>query len=204
MKNVCAVGPTVGGFDVSHYQTDLSLHAKMKAHGSHFCIVKASEGAHNVDGLFHKHWQAAKAQGMITGAYSFFHPSQDPIAQAKLLESIIGKLGPGDLGPVIDWETTDGTASVKDREAGYAFLHEVEKATGKTPIVYGAPYFLNALALDAQRFQRFPLWVAHYGAKCPLVPSPWTNWTMWQYSGSGQVDLNLFNGSLDQLKALAK
>lgn len=201
MKNVCATGAIQNGYDVSHYQST-HVHAMMKTRGDVFCLIKADEGARIVDTLFKAHWAAAKAAGMITGAYNFFHPSQDPIAQARHMESIIGKLGPGDLGPVIDWETTDGVPSITDREEGLAFLTDVEKATGKTPIIYGAPYFLNALNLD-NRFSRFTLWIAHYGAKCPLIPLPWQNWGMWQYTDSGGIDLDFFNGSLDQLRSQA-
>lgn len=202
MKNVCADGPVVNGYDVSHYQSNLNIHAQMKARGDRFCIIKSDEGIGISDNLFKAHWKTAKDQGMICGAYHFFHPSQDPTVQAKHMDNLIGKLGSGDLPPVIDWETTDGTPAIKDREAGFKFLTDIEKATGKTPIIYGAPYFLNALALDSI-FARFPLWIAHYGAKCPLVPSPWINWTIWQHTDAGGIDLNIFNGSIDSLLKLS-
>lgn len=202
MNHVCASGPTVNGYDVSHYQPNLNIHAQMKQRGDAFCFIKATEGIGVVDHLYAAHYRAAKAQGMITGAYNFFHPAMDPIAQAKKMESVIGPLGAGDLGPVIDWEATDGTSVFKDREAGYAFLSEVGNATGKTPIVYTGPYFGQALSLDS-RFLKFPLWVAHYGTKCPLVPGPWQHWTFWQFTDAGGLDLNIFNGSLEDLKKLA-
>jgi GH25 family lysozyme M1 (1,4-beta-N-acetylmuramidase) len=43
-----------------------------------------------------------------------------------------------------------------------------------------------------------------------MVPKPWESWTFWQYTREGKtpgvtlpVDLDRFNGSLDDLKALA-
>jgi lysozyme len=117
----------------------------------------------------------------------------DPVKQAEFFCGVFGKLGGNDLSPVMDWETTDGVASVNDRENGYSFLNSVEQLSGRTPIIYGSPYFLEALSLDS-RFLRFPLWTAHYGVKAPLVPAPWTTWSFWQYSGTGAVDLDYYTG----------
>lgn len=203
VNTVCAVGVSVTGYDVSGWQDDISIHARMAQAGRKFCFIKASEG-HSIDRMFAKHWEAAKAAGMIVGAYDYFHPDQDPIAQAKLMESAIGKLGPGTLGPVIDWETTDGVPAGTDAAEGMKFLNDVQAATGRAPIIYGAPYFLHDLALDSS-FAQFDLWIANYGVQCPLVPSPWSNWLFWQWtdSGDGGVDQDYFNGSLDELKKLA-
>src|SRR5262249_29965707 len=55
-----------------------------------------------------------------------------------------------------------------------------------------------------------PLWVANYTSGCPKIPAPWTNWVFWQYSESGTtpglthaVDMDVFNGTFEQLKAFA-
>lgn len=192
---------TVRGYDVSHWEPDLSVHAHQKALGAKFCMIKSSEGANVIDHLFKAHWAEAKKQGMMTGAYNFFHPSQDPQAQAHNFENMVGQLSSGDFGPIIDWEQNDGQPAVKDAEAGLAFLLAVEKFTGRLPIIYGGPYFLQALGLDS-RFTRFTNWIAHYTTKCPLCPPPWTAINFWQYSGS-PLDLNLFNGNLAALQKLA-
>lgn len=208
MKQVCASSEVVSGYDVSHYQQDLTLHAKMALQGKKFCFIKATEGV-IVDDMYSKHWRAAKAAGMLVGAYNFFHPSQDPVQQANKLDqviggpTVIGKFGPGDLGPVIDWETTDGVPAFTDLNDGLQFLTTIKALTGKDPIIYGGPYFLQALALD-QRFVNYPLWVAHYGTVCPLVPHPWHIWSFWQYTGSGGLDLNKFNGPYAQLMKFAQ
>lgn len=203
MQRVCAAGPVVTGYDVSHWQQDLTVHAKMSAQGKKFCFIKAEDGVVQ-DDMFAKHWAAAKAAGMFVGAYDFFHPSRDPVAQANKFESIVGKLGPGDLGPVIDWETTDGVSAFADMNDGLEFLTTVQALTGRDPIVYGGPYFLQALSLDS-RFLTFALWVAHYGVACPLVPAPWKSWTFWQFTdgGSSNLDLNEFNGPIEQLNKMA-
>jgi lysozyme len=58
----------------------------------------------------------------------------------------------------------------------------------------------------------YPLWIAHYTAKPqPNIPATWNNWVLWQFSEKGKVngvkgsvDRDRFNGSLDDLRALAK
>lgn len=206
MKTVCAVGPTVKGIDIYHGDpiTDIN---QVVASGNAFAFLKASEGAHMTDSTFHSRWAAMKKAGIIRGAYHFFHPGVDEHAQAASFLKTVGPLEKDDLPCVIDWESTDGVPAVKDAASGLFFLQEVEKATGKIPIIYSGPYFLQALALS-KAFSRYPLWVAHYGVRCPLVPSPWFAWTFWQNGDKGPVpgiaghcDTDLFNGTIDQLKA---
>jgi GH25 family lysozyme M1 (1,4-beta-N-acetylmuramidase) len=203
MNNICALKTMIPGYDVSHYQPNLNIHAQMKAAGKKFCIIKCIEGVNINDRLFAAHWKEAKNQGMIVGAYNFFHPSQDPVAQAQHFAAIAGPLGAGTLGPVSDWETADGVPAVTDAAEGLSYLQSVSTATGRDGILYGGPYFLQALALNS-KFLKYALWVAHYGAKCPLVPPPYQTWTFWQYTSAGGLDLNFFNGSMDQLKKMAQ
>lgn len=203
MRNVCLTGDTVGGYDVSHYQSNLYIHQQMAQAGKKFCFIKADEGR-VVDSMFSAHWGAAQAAGMIVGAYDFFHPSEDPLTQAQNFDRVVGKLGPGTLGPVIDWETSDGTSAITDLDRGLAWLLQVRSALGRDPIIYGSPYFLQALGLDA-RFNAFALWIAQYGSRCPLIPPPWSYCSFWQFTdgGSSNLDLNLFNGNLTQLQKMA-
>jgi lysozyme len=202
MNHIAPKHVTVPGYDVSHYQANIHIHDTLRMAGKKFCFIKATEGSLFIDHLFREHWMAAKAAGMIVGAYNFFHPKQDPIRQAEKLVSVVGELGRNDLPHVLDWETTDGVPAFADRSEAFQFLTEVEKATNKTPIIYGGPFFLRDLILDP-RFARFPLWISHYGTKAPLVPPPWDGWAFWQFTDHNELDLNLFNGSLDELKALA-
>ena len=63
---------------------------------------------------------------------------------------------------------------------------------------------------SATTLARFPVWLAHHtNAAAPQIAAPWSSWTFWQYSGNGQaagvtlpVDLDRFNGSLDDLRKL--
>lgn len=196
MKTVCAVGPTVKGVDVSKWQQPQDWQA-FKANGVEFAFIKATEGTTIVDHMYTRHKVGARAAGLLIGAYHFFHPKYDPKAQAQLFASTVGAC---DLGFVMDWETTNGVPSAADQAAGHQFLQTVEGLTKRVPIIYTSPYFAQSLALDPA-FAKYPLWVAHYGVKCPLVPQPWAKWTFWQYSDKG-LDFNLFNGTGADLKKL--
>ena len=194
------------GLDVSHYQGAIDFHAA-KAAGFSFCYAKCSE--YIEDDTFERHRAGAKEAGLLYGAYHFFHPTKSPSEQARIfLEH--AKPQPGELLPTLDWEVTDGIASMVDRARALNWLEIVSAAIGgRKPIIYGAPYFLQALGLDAVTFAKYPLWIAHYGVNAPLVPSPWGTWCLWQNSEhgaapgvSGGVDIDLFNGSLDAMRLL--
>jgi lysozyme len=203
MQTVCAPGEVVNGFDISSYQpvVDFKLY---KANGNEFCFIKASENLYK-DPCFDAHWANSKAAGILRGAYHYYHPKDDALAQANYFSNVVGKLGAGDLPCVMDWETTDGFPSSVDRAGGALFLQTVAEKTGKTPIVYGSPYFLQDLLLD-ESFANYALWIAHYQTKCPLVPTPWKYWSFWQYTdgGASNMDLNKFNGPLSQLQKFAE
>ena len=86
------------------------------------------------------------------------------------------------------------------------WLQTVADQTGVTPMIYASPAFWNGHLND--QFGSHPLWVAQYGVSSPKVPHGWTNWTFWQYSQSGSisgvsgnVDLDYFQGSMDDLTA---
>jgi GH25 family lysozyme M1 (1,4-beta-N-acetylmuramidase) len=49
----------------------------------------------------------------------------------------------------------------------------------------------------------YRLWVADYGVPHPPMPlGPWRTWTFWQRSGAAPLDLDVFNGTAEQLQAL--
>jgi lysozyme len=214
MIKVCAAGPVVKGVDVSHYQRNVVWPA-VKASGHEFAFIKASEGLTRRDPLYRQHRNAAEQAGLMVGAYHFFRAGQNPVEQARHFVNTIGVVnGPQDLPPVLDWETTEGKPDASDVLNGVAFLNELKRLTGRTPIIYTGPYFFQALGAYAVNYglEQYPLWIAHYGTKCPLVPAPFKTWAFHQYSDKGHVpgvgtdhdgeDADLFNGTLEQLKAL--
>jgi GH25 family lysozyme M1 (1,4-beta-N-acetylmuramidase) len=108
------------------------------------------------------------------------------------------------------------------------WLRLVEQETGRKPIIYSGPAFLNSRmsgpnGAPPSWAPKYMLWLANYlnhpisDKDLPWQPKGWANWTFWQYSESGMldgiyntgrlsltaVDLNFFRGTLEELYALA-
>ena len=109
------------------------------------------------------------------------------------------------------------------------FLLEYEKLSGRKPIVYCNGYMINKLVANKVAdpnvkgasfdFSKYPLWVAQWSLTQTTNPPAvgiWADkWTFWQFSSDGalkdaiptipsaRTDLDVFNGSLESLQALA-
>jgi lysozyme len=204
----CSDGPTVKGMDVSYYEESIDWNT-VRANGIEFAIIRATDGLQFPDPKFSAYWAGAKAAGVIRGAYQFFRPAQDPVAQANLLLSRMGPPQPGDLPPVLDVEVSGGRTPAEIAAAVRAWVDHVAQAIGRQPIIYAGRYSWHDLTGNTD-VTTSPLWVAHYtAAPCPNIPSPWTRWLMWQHSSTGSVpgipgsmlDINLFNGTRGDLVA---
>lgn len=198
---VCARGPTVTGIDVSEWQGTIDW--DQASRGLAFAITRINDG-HHLDPTFRRNWDAIKAHGLIRGAYQFYEPTVDPAWQAQVVIDAVGLLGPGDLPVTLDVEWTSGTPNAG---AIGTWMRLVEAGTGKKPMIYTAVGYWNQYFHG--EFGDHTLWVANYGVTCPNLPSSWSDWTFWQWGGSpiagigGNVDTNVFNGTIDQLRALA-
>ena len=190
------------GIDVSHYQGRIDWRA-VEAEGIGFAYMKATEGATFTDPTFRRNWAAAGETRIVRGAYHRFRAGRDGAAQADHFLAVVS-LREGDLPPVLDVESTDGVSDARLVRGVRAWLAEVERRTGKRPIVYTKPGFRRAhlgTALDD-----YPLWIAEYGVDSPSVDP----WHFWQHSERGRVagianavDLDRFNGSHAELRKLA-
>lgn len=204
----CAAGATLKGIDVSYYQGTVDW-TKVKGAGQAFAFVRVSDGVNYPDSKFAANWPALKKAGLVRGLYQYFRPTQDVQAQVDLLFTKLnaaGGLQPGDLPPVLDLETDGGLAASTVVARAKDWLAKVEAKIGVKPIVYTAAFMSPTIGTS---FGAYPLWVANYGATCPLMPSGWTNWNIWQNSDSGSVsgvggpvDTNFFNGDGKKLQGL--
>jgi lysozyme len=202
---VCATAPqTLPGVDVSVYQAKTNW-STVASSGVSFAFVKATEGRGAKNTAFAQEWPAAQAAGLVRSAYHYFVPTDDPHLQATFFLNTVGELADTDLAPMFDLEITNGMNVSSVLANAQAWLNDVETATGRIPIIYTNASFFNQLGNPAG-FDRYPLYVSDYDVNCPKVPLPWKNWTFWQHSGSGtttgipgQVDLDMFNGSIDDL-----
>lgn len=205
---VCGSGPTVKGVDVSYYQGTIDW-AKAKADGVEYAFIRASDGLNTPDTKFDLNWRETRAKGILHGAYQYFRPSQDVIAQANLLLSKIGTPMPDDLPPVIDVESNGGLPPATVAAKVSQWIDHVEAAIGKRPIIYTGFYFWRD-QVGAPDETASPLWHAQYSTvACPNIAPPWQDWAFWQYTDSGSVagipgnvDMNRFNGTRQQLEAM--
>jgi lysozyme len=165
-----------------------------------------------LDSSFAADYAGIKAAGMIRGAYQFFEPNEDPVAQAHTLLAAIGPLGPGDLPPALVVEVSDGESPAAIANAIRSWVNTVEGATGEIPIIYSSSSFWDGF-VGSTNFSNDPLWDAAWDVALPThLATGWPagDWQFWQYLDSGDVsgiggavDLDRFNGTIGQLDSLA-
>lgn len=211
---------TVPGIDVSYWDAGIDW-PKVRATGQRFVIAKATEGITYKDPTFDDNWFGAKSAGLLRGAYHFFRCNVDARKQADyFIDYVRSVKDDGEFPPVLDLETNDGMTKDKIVPAVKVWLDRVETAFGKKPIIYSGQYFLQDYLVVAGGgppawAKDYPLWLAQYpnqyqeGMK-PFLPRGWFNWTIWQYSDKGvvnginaKVDMNIFNGTLEELYKFA-
>jgi lysozyme len=200
----------VKGIDVSHRQNDVDW-ARVAAAGVQFCYVKATEGEGLKDVRFRENFDGAKAAGLVRGAYHFFRPDKDAEAQAQSFLHVVPTLSSGDLPPMLDVEVGAAKDATSILDGIQTWVEAVENVLGRQPILYTYPSFWTQTLRGSARFSGYLLWIAHYTMKpTPTLPRGFGDYVLWQFSEQGQVDgiagnvdLDRFNGSLEDLNALA-
>jgi GH25 family lysozyme M1 (1,4-beta-N-acetylmuramidase) len=217
---VVTAGPAladIAGTDVASYQhpngAPISWPA-VKASGQSFTFIKATESVNYTNPHFAKDYAAAAGAGLYRGAYHVARPSLaagSAAAQARYFASVIGpQTTAGTLPPVLDLEQAGGLNRDQLISWTSTFLTTLRSLTGRTPILYSYPSFLQGSLGSTTAFRGYPLWIAHYtGAAAPSTPG-FTSYAFWQYSSSGtvpgisgRVDMNRFNGTSTDLARLA-
>lgn len=193
--------------DTSHYNGLVDFKG-IKAAGYDGAYLKATEGATNQDAYFKRSYELAKEAALLVGAYHFYEPKIDIHAQLDNFTSFT-KDCDFDLPTTFDWEKEDGTSSSKQISDANIWLNYLKNLEKKTPVIYTGPSFFRDIIGSPRGFDQYHLWIANYGVSEPKIPQPWTSWKFWQYTESGKIpgvigefDLNWFNGTLEQLKAL--
>jgi lysozyme len=178
---------------------------RVRAAGFEFAFLKATEGRTFDDERFGFNRRAAKAAGLVVGAYHFARPDNNsPEAEAQHFLRV-ARPKSGELLPALDWETNPPTAAWASR-----FLRAVETAIGTPPILYTFPDFLRRTG-HFNDLRRFPLWYSRFGPNDgqlhPANPPKGFRFGVHQFTSAGQVngiggraDLNLLK--LDSLRPL--
>jgi lysozyme len=218
-------GQQAPGIDVSHYKNQIDWN-RVKESGVTYAILKSTEGDNFIDSRFDYNWTRARRVGLIRGAYHFFRPLVDPVAQAQHFLRIVGDiLHKTDLPPVLDVEVYPDfikneykkISSQERQRRVKIWLQTVEAATGRLPMIYTEYYTWRDFLGNNQELTRYPLWIANYKVDQPKVPANnWggRGWTFWQHTNRGVVpgirdeaacvDLNYYIADLESLKASLK
>jgi GH25 family lysozyme M1 (1,4-beta-N-acetylmuramidase) len=254
-------GDRIHGADISRWQHpgDKPINfVKMHSAGLRFVMIKASDTRQDADRLSLKYVamdrKSAQEAGIYTGFYHYaLLPDvttsseiiKDATVQAQKVIWRLASLGgynEMDLPYALDLENNcvryRANKSCAKRATKSAvtlwaktFMATLKEKTGRTPIFYSYPTFLeNAMVRDKELAQ-YPLWLAQYAIN-PAIPTAqpglknigcyvhsWTTascksqWVVWQYTSCGiapkygvpgtRVDLNVFRGSQEAFLALA-
>ena len=200
-------GYRVHGFDISHHQGEINWAVLSKTQFTPFPIrfvfLKASEGGDFSDTTFVHNFDLARQYGFIRGAYHFYNPKTDASRQADFFIRSV-QLEPGDLPPVLDIEKR-GDDDDRLRKDLLVWLRKIEQQYKEKPILYTS-FKINTRYLNDSVFNTYPYWIAHYYVDSVEYKG---QWRFWQHTDAGtlpgireQVDLNVFNGTLEELKQL--
>ena len=200
----------VRGIDVSSYQGDIDWPTIARQDVA-FAYVKATEGSSFVDGRFETNLRGAREAGLLVGAYHFFSFESSGRAQAAHVLATVPD--DEDLLPVaIDVESygsfharpPDATAVRTELSA----LVETLRTHGTEPVIYATQSAYDRYV--AGGFPGTPIWIR--SVYVPPSMSDGRAWTFWQYSHRDRldgydgdeafVDMNVFHGDLDELRAL--
>ncbi len=204
----------VSGVDVAGHQRPGGAAIDWKSVGTiggqDFVFVKASEGEGWKNVYYDEDAKAAADAGLKVGAYHYARPTEDPIKQARYFASVINAGPATQLPPVLDLEVDEGLPPIALIAWTKVFLDEVQRATGKQPMVYTYRYFWYEHMNNTNAFTGYPLWLAAYQNRPPRPVGGWDKLSFWQRSESGRVvgintpvDMNLFNGTSAQLGQFA-
>ncbi len=186
----------IKGVDISSIQGTVNFQSLVQA-GVQFVICRCGVGNNGVDGNYASNIAAATAAGLKVAAYHFVfplpttlaEPSRAPAAQAAAHAAAAGSV------PVVccdlewpvqgDWAKWGCSAS-QIVEWVTEYLQAYEKITGIRPIVYTYPNFAQSINLPSSFAATYQLWIASYESS-PAIPSPWSDYVLWQNSGSGTL-----------------
>lgn len=207
---------TVEVIDVSGNQSSVD-YDRVKASGVEAVIVKATEGVNYIDPMFHTHVMRAIQAGLTVMAYHYLRirhgVPQDAHEQARQFCKLVQDCG---LPPLVfgDYEGkfNEDARPQEWAEAIRGFIVECSTQMGRPPCSYTDPgewtSYGGVILATAVDIGATDLWLADPRA-LPIVPSPWTEWKLLQYSGTGLpcsgvmgvVDRSRFAGTLDEFRA---
>ncbi|MGM8362743.1 glycoside hydrolase family 25 protein [Flavobacterium sp. ARAG 55.4] len=197
------------GIDVSEYQGDIEWDAVETLDNDYkisFVFIRATVGDDRLDKRFKENWLKAKENKLIRGAYHYYRPNENSIEQAELFIKNV-TLQKGDLPPVLDIEQLPKNQSVGRLKIGLRrWLNKIEEHYKVKPIIYtGERYYDDFLK---EEFSDYLFWIANYNFYREKLDEDWLFWQFTEKASvsgiKGNVDVNIFNGDLQQLQFITK
>ncbi|RVT75904.1 glycoside hydrolase family 25 protein [Flavobacterium sufflavum] len=197
------------GIDVSEYQGEIewdSVETMDDNFKLSFVFIRATVGKDRLDKKFKENWLNAKENKIIRGAYHYYRPNENSLEQAELFIKTV-RLQKGDLPPVLDIEKLPENQSIERLKIGLKrWLIAVEEHYKVKPIIYtGERYYDDFLK---EEFSDYLFWIANYNFYREKMKEDWLFWQFTEkatVSGiKGNVDVNIFNGDLQQLQFITK
>lgn len=158
-------------------------------------------------------WSAAKARGMLRGAYWFYDDRVDPGRQAGKFDSLLANDRP-EMEVIVDWEISFG-GNFRGLPNVVSMMERMESYGYKVAMYTGYWWFRehsNAITNKSQYayLKARPLHLAWYteDAREVLIPNPWLELWLWQFgtpaegpahgAPSAEIDMNFVNMTTEQ------
>jgi lysozyme len=173
-------------------------------------IHKATQGATLQDKKYKARQPQAIDADLLWGAYHFGTGEDVDDQVSNFLDTVGDTKG---ILLALDFEANPNGKTMSLKQARQ-FLEAVYDKTGQRPVLYSGNLIKEQLEDDSDGFWgKHRLWLCQYGPKAKL-PDAWDSYWLWQYTGDGvgpdphgvrgiqgDVDLNAYDGSEDDLKA---
>ncbi len=197
----------ITGIDISHHQGDIDWD-ELKSEDLYFVFIKATEGGDFKDKRYSINSKNALENNMLVGAYHYFSFCKSAQEQFDNYVSTVGDLDQM-LPPVIDLEYDGHCNSGIPKEKLLAelkpFIELLKAHYNRSPIIYLNKSFYEKY-IEGE-LEEVHLWIRDIYFEPELNHNK--RWDFWQYSNRGRlngiegpVDLNVFYGSLEELKSL--
>jgi GH25 family lysozyme M1 (1,4-beta-N-acetylmuramidase) len=181
------------GIDVSVHNGIIDF-AKVKAAGIEYVIIRAGYGREisQKDMYFERNYKAAKAAGLLVGAYWYSYADSVSAAQ-KEAEACIAAI----KGKKFEFPIYFDIEEQKQFDKGVTFCSDLVKTfcNALEKAGYFAGFYTGRYAvmhyISKEVAQRYALWIAEWGARVNYSGS----YGMWQYASTGKV--NGISGNVD-------
>jgi lysozyme len=219
------------GVDVSKYQAhdktgkSLVTWKELYEDGARFAIIRASIGA-VADPTFKAHVDGAREAGLVVGAYHYLYWQIPVEKQADVfLKTIAGAGISRGFCDVEQQLAVDQPGASVTSVLVQRWLTYVWGGMKLIPAIYSRKNIWQTFGSKADWVKLHDYWGAWYGSTSQyelrisddlvyrfertMVPAPWKEWTLFQYSekgagyveGGGPIDMDVFNGDVGKCLA---